>query len=447
MDYPFFPFKLASDGKGSCTVQSPYTAREITFNGSAAKVLELCNGSLSFEEIVTILADRYRSPVGQVSQSTDTFINNLKQEHLLWSRNEKMRWFNPPAPQSIFWELTSECNLRCLHCVVAAGEKLDQELTTEQGLSLIREWAAMGVGDITFSGGEPLMREDLFQLAHAAASHKMALQLATNGTLITPAVVDELKVLDMLPQVSLDGSNRDVYAKFRGKKEAFDKAVRGIELLVKADVDVTVGTVLSKHNIDDIDEMLKLVEALGVKHFRLIPFIPSGRGKKHRELEPHPGQVKEITQYLAERRRRLPFEIIPMEFELTLCPPNGQTLDRTRPNECGGAVHYCTVTPSGEVLPCHYFESVQADNIHEESFSRIWQRSRFLNYFRSIRIRDIGGHCSACQWLADCRGGCRAANFSIGEVFQENCHCWVAAEQKQSVEEGSGAASQVKPCV
>lgn len=439
MNYPFFPFKLTSGDNGDCTVQSPYNKREINLNRSAVKVLRLCNGSLSFDEIVTILADRYQTPLRQITESTNTFIKNLEGEHLIWSRNEKMRWFNPPAPQSVFWEITSECNLRCLHCVVAAGKKLDKELTTEQCLMLIREWAAMGVGDITFSGGEPLMRKDLFQLAHVAAEHNIGLQLATNGTLITPSVVEELKKLNMVPQVSLDGSNRDIYAKFRGRKKAFDQAVRGLELLVEADIDVTIGTVLSKHNIDDIDAMLKLVETLGVKYFRLIPFIPSGRGKKHRDLELHPTQVKEVTQYLADRRGDLPFEIIPMEFELTFSPPNGQTLDRTRPNECGGAVQYCTVTPLGEVLPCHYFDSVQADNVHEKSFSWIWERSRFLNYFRSIRIGDIGGYCSQCQWLADCRGGCRAANFSIGEVFQENCHCWVAAEQKQATKEESVA--------
>jgi len=432
MDYPFFPFKLANGSNGDCTVQSPDDKLEIKLNKSAVRVLELCNGSLSFDEIVAILAGKYKTSIPQAYESTDKFIKKLKTDHLIWSRKEKMRWFSPPAPQSIFWEVTSECNLRCLHCVVAAGDRLERELTTEQGFALIQEWAAMGVSDITFSGGEPLMRKDLFQLARMAVEQNIGVQLATNGTLLAPDIVGQLKDLNITPQVSLDGSNREIYAKFRGGKKSFDEAVRGIKLLVDADIDVTIGTVLSKHNIDDIDNMLELVEQLGVKYFRLIPFIPSGRGKKHRYLEPHPKEVKEITQLLAAKRAELPFEIIPMEFELTFSPPAEHVVDKARPNECGGAIHYCTVTPSGEVLPCHFFDSVKADNVHEMPFASIWEQSRFLNYFRSIRVGDIGGYCRQCQWLSDCRGGCRAANFSIGEVFNQNCHCWIATELEES---------------
>jgi radical SAM protein with 4Fe4S-binding SPASM domain len=446
MEYPFFPFRISENDTGDRVVHSPYRQQDVTLNRSAAGMLELCNGSLSFDEIVAILAGRYQQPHVEIAGAAKKFLGRMEEQHLVWSRDEKMRWFDPPAPQSIFWEITSECNLRCLHCVVAAGKKLDRELSLERGLALIDEWAAMGVGDITFSGGEPLMHPELFTLARAAAGHGIRLQLATNGTLLRPDVVREIRELQMLPQVSLDGSNRELYGRFRGRKEAFDQAVEGIKMLVDAGVEVTVGTVVSTHNADDFEAMLDLVESLGVAAFRLIPFIPSGRGKKNRDLELPPDRVRDITKYLVEQRTCRPFEIIPMEFELTLHPPSGVQPDCSRPNECGGAVQYCTVTPSGEVLPCHYFDSVQADSVLEKSFAWIWGRSRFLNYFRSIRIGDIGGYCAQCCWLADCRGGCRAANFSIGAVLGENCHCWVAAEKENTGESTIPADRSTKSC-
>lgn len=432
MRYPYFPFKMYNNQPNEIRIFSPYDDNDIIINQSAAIFLKLCNGSRSQTEIVKILCSHFKSSEKEIRSHVNKLVLDFEGSGILWVREAKMRWFDAPPPESIFWEITAECNLKCLHCVVSADKKQDGELSTFEGLNLIQEWQRMGVHDITFSGGEPLMRKDFFELAHAANKQNFTIGLATNGTCITPSIANELKKLNVNIQVSLDGSDAEIYGKFRGHKKAFEKATKGIELLSSAGHDITIGTVISNHNIDDIPEMLNLVQDFGVKHFRLIPFIPYGRGRDNSNLELAPERVREVSSYLIEERKTRPFEIMTLEFEHTFSAPPSNKIDLSQPSECGGAIHYCTVTPEGEVLPCHYFEGVYADNVKEKSFSQIWKSSRFLNYFRSLQISDIEGFCKQCDWLPVCRGGCKAANFSHGTLFHSNRHCWIASKNVQT---------------
>jgi radical SAM protein with 4Fe4S-binding SPASM domain len=193
-------------------------------------------------------------------------------------------------------------------------------------------------------------------------------------------------------------------------------------------VNLTVGTVLTRNNVDDIDNILELVEKMGVPIFRVIPFIPSGRGRENRELEPDPLEVKRVYAHLVEKRSAVSMTILPLEFECTFSAPSAEPVDPSRPSECGGATHYCTVTPTGEVLPCHYFGGVVAESVQNRRFMDIWRQSRFLNYFRSIEIGDIEGCCTQCGWITECRCGCRATNFSNRDLFGSNNHCWIVKE-------------------
>lgn len=425
--YPYFPFPIEEvASEDEFRIRSPYSNGHCAISDSAADFLERCDGSRPLGQIFDDIAQDYGQPSDAIAAATQPLMDDLTEAGLLWTKRNPMRWFAPPAPPSLFWEITAECNLRCLHCVVSADRKLDGELTTEQGLALIHEWARLGVGTVTFSGGEPLMRRDFFVLSRKAQSLGIQVSLATNGTLINHEVARQIAELGMEVQVSLDGSNEEVYQRFRGRRRAFHQAIAGIQAVLQTGLPVTIGTVFTRHNIDDLSNMLRLVEKLGATAFRVIPFIPFGRGSKHKELELPPPRFKELTRFLRAKRAQLPFQILPLEFELTLdSPPTGRP-DPLRPVECGGAVHYCTVTPIGEVLPCHFFEGVVADNVKNHPFGHIWTHSRFLNYFRSLQIQDIDGACQRCRWLSACRTGCKAANFSQGELFASNRHCWVA---------------------
>ncbi|TAN38743.1 MAG: SPASM domain-containing protein, partial [Candidatus Methanoperedens sp.] len=142
-----------------------------------------------------------------------------------------------------------------------------------------------------------------------------------------------------------------------------------------------------------------------------------------------PAQVKEVIQYLHEMRGKTRLDFVPFEFEEMLdggvCPDPPAP---DQPLQCGGAVAYATITPAGEVLPCHFFEGVRADSVKSDTFRDVWYRSRFLNYFRHLRVADLHGNCSTCTWLPRCAGSCRAVNFAKGDLFGGNKACWVSHE-------------------
>ncbi len=154
--------------------------------------------------------------------------------------------------------------------------------------------------------------------------------------------------------------------------------------------------------------------------------MPYGRGARSRDLEVTPEQMRTLTERLRESRKLLGLNIAPMEFECCFEPPPVAEADSQTHVGCDGAIAYCTVTSSGDVLPCNYFSGVQAENVREHEFEWIWHNSRFLNYFRSLVVGDIDGACQSCGFLSSCRGSCLAANFAHGNLFQSNCHCWIA---------------------
>lgn len=425
MKVPFFPFTVKAEGNGSFSVVAADPDRTETINHSAARLLELCDGYRTINEIARLLSAEFSGQFSEIESGLRSFVDGMDERGLIWIREERMRWFRTLPPSLIFWEITAECNLRCKHCVVSADKKLRQELTTDEALSLVHEWARLGVQNITFSGGEPLLRPDLFEIANYAKSRNINLQIATNGTLITPDIAVKLKRLSMDVQISLDGSGPEVYGRFRGNHHAFYDVIRGIEMLRGAGMNFTLATVVTKSNVHDIPNILSQVERYGIQAFRLIPFIPSGRGRKNKDLELGPLEMKELTVYLRGIRKKVDFDILPLEFEETLEEPFNQRIDISDASACGGAIQYTTVTPEGYVLPCHYFNGVKTDNVRDHSFSWIWHNCRFLNYFRSLRIRDFKGNCTECKWLAQCRTGCKAANFSTAKLFDGNRHCWI----------------------
>lgn len=428
-DVPFFAFPLKPAPEDSqYLVTNHLINRDILINRQAAEVIRLADGETSLGGIVARLAERYPEAGGSdvIYQDVVDLLRYLSQYELIWWREVPVVPMPVGPPVYVFWEITAACNLRCRHCVVSAGKRLAGELPTERCLELVRELAEVGVQSIAFSGGEPLAHPDFRLLAERVHALGMMIQVATNGTLINAEVAAWLKSLGAEVQVSLDGSTPEIHNYMRLGQNAFQRTIDGIKALVEAGHRVTIGTVVTRTNAEDIPSIVELTRELGAARFRLIPFVPKGRGESCIEMELSPHDMKEITQYLHDLRQTIDIEISSLEFEEMLdgelCLLPEQSHQR---RGCSGAISYATITPTGEVLPCHFFAGVRADSVASKPFIEVWQRSRFLSYFRHLSASDLHGKCQDCSWLPNCGGGCRAVNFAKGDVLGGNHHCWV----------------------
>ncbi|WP_321428431.1 PqqD family peptide modification chaperone [uncultured Methanolobus sp.] len=427
---PYFPFRISKENNIWIT-KDPLSSEVQELNDAAYWLLKMCDGYRTLYEVITQLSASFHSDRNTVMEKSRPVLDELTNRGLLWWRNERMNYWKVPAPAGVLWDLTSKCNLRCRHCVVSAGEECTDELSFEDCRRLIDEFADVEVGQLILSGGEPMIRKDFFDIAEYAASKDIMIQVATNGTLIDETAAERLANIGAMAQVSLDSSVPSVHDDFRQSSGSWQKTVDGIKLLVKAGVPVTLAAAVTSMNIDGVPDLYELGKELGVQTFRILPFVPSGRGTDALDLEVKPARMQKLTEFLLSKRDSYGPEIALMEFECTFQPILGQDIE-TNPDTrigCDGAIGYCTVTSKGDVLPCNYFEGADVENVKDRSFRWIWDNSRFLNYFRSLKASDMKGKCSRCQWLPVCRGSCIAANFTRRDIFQANCHCWLVDEK------------------
>ena len=370
--------------------------------------------------------DSFKISRDVVIQSSESLLNALTEEGILWWRKQRMKAWRYPPPSTVLWDLTSHCNLACKHCVVDAGSipTSVSDLTKEQCIKLIDDLAEFKIGEIVLSGGEPLMRPDFFEIINHIANSGLSMQLSTNATLITESVAQRIADLAANVQVSIDAATPQIHDEFRQSNGSWKKAINGIKYLVEYGSPVTLATTVVTLNVHQISELYNLASDLNVTTYRILPFVPYGRGRTAFDLEISPEQMREVTEYLRDMRETGPINVAPMEFEYTLSPPNETDTQSQSRIGCDGGVAYCTITSNGEVLPCNFFAGAETNNVKEHSFQWIWENSRFLNYFRSLVVSDIKGECQNCTWLPKCRGSCVAANFAHGDIFQSNVHCW-----------------------
>lgn len=419
---PFFPLKIKKN-ESSWIVYNPVNDCEFEVNSSAYYLLKLCDGYRTLNEISLELASIFKVDKGEILRLTEPLLDELTKKGIVWWRKRRIKYSSAPPPIGVLWDLTSRCNLHCKHCVVDAGTSCE-ELTLSECCRLIDEMAFFGVQQLILSGGEPMLRKDFFEIAEYASSKGLSLQVATNGTLIDNAAALWMAKIGVFAQVSLDASTAEVHDEFRQCSGSWNRTVKGVKFLVEAGVPVTLAAVVTKANIDQIPELYDFASKLGVEAFRILPFVPLGRGKESRELEVSPEEMRGITKYLFEKKVQGGLPVVSMEFECTLTSPPSETAVLDTRIGCDGGVAYCTVTSKGEVLPCNFFYGVETENVKSTSFKWIWNNSTILNYFRSIVVDDLHGYCRECLWNSECRGSCLATNFARGDIFQSNCHCW-----------------------
>ncbi|WP_020676750.1 mycofactocin radical SAM maturase [Geopsychrobacter electrodiphilus] len=312
------------------------------------------------------------------------------------------------SPVNLTWEVTLACNLRCRHCLSSSAEPAEGELSTEEALALVEQLHGEGVFQINFGGGEPFMRPDFLHILDACHELGIMTCISTNGTLITPELVERLSRNRLVAiQVSLDGAQQSTCEAIRGKG-TFNIALKALELLAKSEIPTSINTVLTRENADEIQALQDLAGRIGVT-LRISRFRPSGRGADNwQELRPTPTQLLAFSAWLAKNQNVRTGDSF---FSLTSQERQGLGL-----NLCGAAKLTCCVSPTGMVYPCAFLQSdrFEAGNLRKNSFKEIWDNSEIFASFRGLRIHS----CEDCQRFDQCHGGCPAVAYHLKDDIE-----------------------------
>jgi radical SAM protein with 4Fe4S-binding SPASM domain len=314
----------------------------------------------------------------------------------------------------IAWETTSACNLSCSYCRASASPEPDpEELSTEEALAFIEQVAPLHPF-LILSGGEPLLRPDIFRLARAASDRGMRVSLASNGTLLEPEVVDKIAASGISRvSISLDGASSERHDALRGRG-SFRRAIHGIENL-RGKVDFQINFTVSSKNQDQVSDAFILAEELGAKALHFFFLVPTGRGREEDLISPE-GQEKLLEMI------DLQAAATSLQVQVT-CAPQYARISRTREGKrrvagCLAGVSFAFLSRRGEIYPCGYLP-LKAGSIREKSFGEIWESSPI---FLALRERDLKGKCGGCSYREIC-GGCRARAFASGDLMGSDPLC------------------------
>ncbi len=311
------------------------------------------------------------------------------------------------APKVIGWEITRWCNLTCPHCYSAAAKRPHDELTTDECKRAIDAMARIGVGTIGWTGGEPLLREDLEELTAYASAQGVKANITTNAVLL-----DERRALSLLEagnraiQISLDGSNPAMsYRTRRTTEEEFHRIIEAIRICKKLNIRTHLATLIGQETLDDVREMVKLAKREGVDAIRFCGFTPSGRGKR-KEVKDRLQFTEELDGLLEFIHETLADTSITMMFDVSFGPvPPDYSF-----HKCVAGMETFYLKSNGDVFPCTALTDKQfkVGNIRQTPLEEIWA-SDAMQAMSRLPDERIHGHCRDCENLSNCHGACKGS--------------------------------------
>jgi radical SAM protein with 4Fe4S-binding SPASM domain len=352
----------------------------------------------------------------------------------------------------VFWNLTDRCNLSCTHCYSRSGpgRTTEGELTTAEAFGVIDDLADMGVPLILFTGGEPLMRADLFELAAYARNRGLKIALSTNGTLITSDIARRIKESGIeYAGISLDGANAETHDRFRNFPGAFDQTIRAFSACKEAGLRCGVRVTLTKENCRELEPLVDLALSLGASRFCLYWLVPAGRGNEsYARLQLDRDEIIEALSLLYRKAKET--DPAAMEF-LTVDAPqdcihlltsmemdgsedlaDARRLLESLQGGCSAGTRVANIDTRGNVYPCQFARSPEflVGNTRDRPFSRIWAdgENPVLARFREKDAR-FGGRCGTCRYRDLCGGGCRVRAHAVdGDLLAEDPFCFIDNE-------------------
>lgn len=321
----------------------------------------------------------------------------------------------------ISWNTTQACNIKCIHCYRDAGTKGADELNTEEGKKLLSEMAKAGFKIVILSGGEPLIRSDIYDLISHAKEVGMRPVLGTNGILITEEVARKLKDAGLARAgISVDSTDKSKHDWFRQSEGAWDKTMLGMEACRKAGLPFQVHTTVMNWNEPEITDITDLAVERGAAGHHLFFLVPTGRGKEIEDTTLKTAQYEAVLERILDKQAQVPIELKPT------CAPQFMRIAKQRnipmrfTRGCLAGTAYCVILPNGDVHPCPYLP-IKVGNVRETNFDVLWRDSSLFN---ELRHDELKGGCGSCGFDKIC-GGCRARAYyySDGDYMAEEPWC------------------------
>ena len=349
----------------------------------------------------------------------------------------------------VVWNVTRRCNLKCVHCYAHAKDiPFDNELTTDQGKALIDDLSAYGSPVMLFSGGEPLVRKDLPQLAAYAVEKGMRAVISTNGTLITPQMARTLKEIGLsYVGISLDGM-KEINDRFRGVKGAFRSALEGIKNTQDAGIKVGLRFTINKFNFREIPKIFQLLEEMDIPRVCFYHLVYAGRATELVKEDLSHAQTRAALDLIIDETRRLhaagkPKEVLTVDnhadgpyIYLRLLKEDPERakevlelLKWNEGNNSGRGIG--CVSWDGEVYADQFWRHYSFGNIKDRPFSEIWtDTSEPLLGKLKEKKKHVKGRCATCNWLDVCGGNFRVRAEAVsGDVWAPDPACYLTDEE------------------
>lgn len=359
-------------------------------------------------------------------------------EYIRDTLNDKeIRTFNGSI---LIWNLTNVCNLSCWHCYASANAQPKEELSTEALLEVIPDLQSAGVRFAILSGGEPLIRKDIYQLARALRAEGIHTYLSTNGLLVNEQNIDTIKEHFTYMGISIDG-NPDVHDQFRGKKGAYQRSLDAIRLGLDKGIKVGIRFTLTPLTLDSLPHIFELAEQERIPKIYLSHLVYAGRGQELKDLKTAP--YRQAVDFIMDKAfeyidKKTPIDIVTgnneadaaillQRFEAKhpeLAPKLKQRLQTWGGNQAG--TRLVNIDDKGNVKPDPFFPEI-VGNIKERRFIEIWNDHPTLNKLRE-QPRKIGGKCQSCTYLDICNGNSRARSYAAhSNLWQEDPACYLVS--------------------
>jgi 12,18-didecarboxysiroheme deacetylase len=349
----------------------------------------------------------------------------------------------------VVWNVTSRCNLKCMHCYAATDGGVQADLSTDEALALIDDLAAFGVPVLLFSGGEPLVRPDILTLARHAVGKGLRVVFSTNGTKIDARMADEFKKIGLsYAGISIDGMEA-VHDRFRACPGAFRQSLAGIRACRDAGVKVGLRVTLTQDNLGDIPAIFDLMEAERIPRICLYHLVYCGRGAEIANHDLSPAQRRTTLDLIIDRavqlhKRGFPVEVLTvdnhcdgpylhMRMVREKHPRADDVMRLLRMNGGNSTGHgLACVSWDGTVYPDQFWRNKPVGNVREKKFSEIWGRPEPGSLLALLREKKkhVTGRCVTCRFLDVCGGNFRArAEAATGELWGVDPACYLTDDE------------------